>query len=194
MRIAEDGEILYRGDNVMKGYFKDPRATAETIDEDGWLYTGDVGEIDEDGFLRITDRKKDLIITAGGKNIAPQRIEQALGTSRFIAQSMAYGDKRKYITALVALNAEAVESWAAEQGLSLEHGEALAGERRVHELVNAEVERINKGLASFETVKKVRILPRELTIEDGELTPSMKIKRRVVAEKYAALLDEMYES
>jgi long-chain acyl-CoA synthetase len=194
MRVAEDGEILYRGDNVMKGYFKDPRATAETIDEDGWLYTGDVGEIDEDGFLRVTDRKKDLIITAGGKNIAPQRIEQALGTSRFITQSMAYGDKRKYITALVALNAEAVESWAAEQGVSIERGEALAVEPRVLELVNAEVQRINKGLASFETVKKVRILPRELTIEDGELTPSMKIKRRVVAEKYAALLDDMYET
>lgn len=188
MRTADDGEVLYRGANVMAGYLKDAAATAETIRDGGWLHTGDIGEIDADGFLRITDRKKDLIVTAGGKNVAPQRIERTLRASKYLSQVVAYGDKRKFISALVTLEREHVEAWAAERGVSGDPTE----DPRVQELVHAEIERGNERLASFETVKKFRILPRDLSIEEGELTPTLKVKRKVVYEKFAALLNEMY--
>ena len=192
MKTAEDGEVLYRGDNVMQGYFKNPEATAEAIDSDGWLHTGDVGEIDEDNHLRITDRKKDLIVTAGGKNVAPQRIERILCGSRFVAQAMAYGDRRRYITALVTLDAEKIEAWAGRNGLGDLDAAALAAHPSVQQLIDAELERLNRDLASFETVKKVHIVPREFTLEAGELTPTQKLKRKVVAERYRRELDALY--
>ncbi|MEK7727964.1 MAG: long-chain fatty acid--CoA ligase [candidate division KSB1 bacterium] len=193
MKLANDGEVLYRGANVMKGYFKSPEATAETIDKDGWLYTGDIGEIDSEGFLRITDRKKDLIITAGGKNIAPQRIERILRTSRYISQAMAFGDRKKYVTALVTLNPEHVVPWAKTLGIAYKSFEELARHPKVRELINAEVAEKNKELASFESVKQVRIVPRDFSVDGGELTASLKIKRKVVTERYHGLLEEMYE-
>ncbi len=192
VKLAEDGEVLVRGPNVMKGYYKDAAATAEAIDSDGWLHSGDVGEIDPDGFLTITDRKKDLIVTSGGKNIAPQRLERALRSSPFIGQAVVFGDRRKFITALVTLNPEHMRVWAAlngKDGMSLE---ALARDADVRAVVEAEVESANAQLASFETVKKVRILPADFTIEAGEMTPTLKIRRKVVAERYRPLVDEMY--
>ena len=193
MKLADDGEILYRGDHVMQGYYRNQEATAETIDPDGWLYTGDIGEIDEEGFLKITDRKKDLIITAGGKNIAPQRVEQMLKLSKYINQIVAFGDRRKYLTALVTLEIENVKIWAEEFGLKYADPSELCTRPEVQALIESEVETLNRNLASFETVKKVRILPDEFTVTSGELTPSLKIKRKVVLTNYRALLDEMYE-
>jgi long-chain acyl-CoA synthetase len=192
MKVAPDGEILYRGKNVMKGYFKNPEATAETIDKDGWLYTGDIGEIDADGFLKITDRKKELIITSGGKNIAPQRIERILRTSRFISQAMALGDHKKYITALVTLNREQIEPWAKENGILYERFEDLAQHHKVKELIEAEIAEKNKELAPFESVKKVTILSDDFSIAAGDLTPTLKLKRKVILDKYRQVLEEMY--
>ncbi|MGH7493469.1 MAG: AMP-dependent synthetase/ligase [bacterium] len=192
MKLAPDGEILFRGENVMKGYFKNATATAESIDSDGWLYSGDVGEIDADGFLCITDRKKDLIITAGGKNIAPQRIEKILSTSPFISQAMAFGDRKNYVTALITLNFENVSSWAKAQRIDFHTLEELARHPLVRELIEREVNEKNKELASFESVKKIRILPKDFSIAEGDLTPTLKVKRKVVTEKYRATLEEMY--
>jgi long-chain acyl-CoA synthetase len=193
MKLGADGEVLYRGPNLMLGYFKNPDATAETIDQDGWLHTGDIGEIDGDGFLKITDRKKDLIITAGGKNIAPQRIERTLRTSRYISQVVAYGDKRKYISALISLDPENITEWAKRNGLGDAGAEELARHPRVSELIEREIKERNSTLASFESVKRFRILPRDLSVEGGELTPTLKIKRKVVCDKFADLLDSMYD-
>ncbi|HXV77964.1 MAG TPA: long-chain fatty acid--CoA ligase [Candidatus Polarisedimenticolaceae bacterium] len=191
-RIAEDGEVLYRGANLMKGYFKDEASTAETIDEQGWLKTGDIGELDDEGFLRITDRKKDLIVTAGGKNVAPQRIERIMRTSRYIAQVVAHGDKRRYITALVTLDPENMSQWAAEHGRSGAPIAELAQDAEVVALIEHEIAERNKQLASFESVKKFHILPRDFSIEEGELTPTLKIKRKVVFERYRGELDALY--
>ena len=191
-RIAEDGEVLIRGKNVMKGYLKDEEATAETIDKEGWLFTGDIGEIDDDGFLRITDRKKDLIVTAGGKNVAPQRIEQIMRTSPFIGQVVAIGDKRKFISALITLDPDAITQWAVEKGLGDKDAEALSTDPKVRELIEAEVIERNKQLASFESIKQFHILPRDFTIEGGELTPTMKVKRKVVTGRYQAEIDALY--
>jgi long-chain acyl-CoA synthetase len=191
-RCAEDGEVLIRGPNVMKGYFKDPASTAEAIDDEGWLRTGDVGTIDDEGFLTITDRKKDLIVTAGGKNVAPQRIERAMNSSRYIAQSVACGDRRKFITALIALDAANIGPWAATRGLGGASIEELAERPEVHELIEAEITAANRELASFETVKRFRILPRELTIEGGELTPTLKVRRKLVYERYSDRIEQMY--
>ncbi len=191
-KIAADGEVLFRGANVMLGYYKNPEATAETIDKDGWLYTGDVGEIDDDGFLKITDRKKDLIITAGGKNIAPQRVEKMISSSRYISQVVAYGDKKKFLSALIALDQEQIEAWATAQGIEYSSWDELVKNDRVAELIDNEVTKQNNQLASFESIKKTIILPREFTIESGELTPSMKIKRKVVVENYKKELEALY--
>jgi long-chain acyl-CoA synthetase len=192
MKLAEDGEVLFRGDNVMAGYYKDAAATAAAIDEEGWLRSGDIGEIDEDGFLKITDRKKDLIITAGGKNVAPQRIEKILSTSRFISYVIACGDRRKYIAALITLDEGNIRAWARENGLGNASLEALAADERVQRLIESEIAERNAQLASFESVKRFRILPRDLSIETGELTPTLKIKRKAVQAQYADLIEEMY--
>jgi len=192
-RIAEDGEVLYRGDNVMKGYFKDPEGTAETIDSDGWLHSGDIGEVDDEGFLKITDRKKDLIVTAGGKNVAPQRIERIIRTSHYVAQIVAYGDKRKYISALVTLEPDNIQQWAVEHGLGSKSVAELATLPEVTRLIEAEIEERNRHLASFESIKRFHILPRDFSIEDGEMTPTLKIKRKVVVQKFQAELESLYE-
>ena len=192
MKIAEDGEVLFRGKNVMKGYYKNPESTAETIDKEGWLYTGDIGEIDEDGFLKITDRKKDLIITAGGKNVAPQRIEKIMTTSRYISQVVTYGDKRKYLVAVITLDREQVEPWAAENGLSNHDWESLCSESKILDLIDGEVKSKNSQLASYETLKKFSIVTQDFSIEGGELTPTLKVKRKVVFEKYKTNFESLY--
>ncbi len=192
MRLAEDGEILFRGRNVMKGYYENPEATAESLGADGWLRTGDVGEIDPDGHLRVTDRKKDLIITSGGKNVAPQRIERILRESPYIAQAICFGDRRKYLTALLTLEPANVLAWAQKNGIAETDPAALAGLPDVRQLLEREVGELNQLLASFEKVKKFQLLPRDLTIEAGELTPSLKIKRKVVSERYGHLVEELY--
>ena len=193
-RIASDGELLTRGANTMLGYFKDPEATAETIDEEGWLYTGDIGEIEEEGFLRITDRKKDLIVTAGGKNVAPQHVEQILRSSHYIGQAVAIGDRKKFLTAIITLDPETVPEWAAQNDLGDLSLEELAAHPRVRELIETEVEQRNKDLASYETIKRFEIVPRDFSIEGGELTPTMKVKRKTVVEKYKEEIESLYEA
>ncbi len=191
-KIAADGEVLFRGENVMRGYFKNDKATVETIDKDGWLYTGDIGEIDADGFLRITDRKKDLIITAGGKNIAPQHVERAIRSSRYLSQVVAIGDQRKYLVALVTLVPEEVKPWAVEQGISFSSWEELIKTEKVHNLIENEIDRGNRELASYESIKKFTILPVDFSIDSGELTPTLKVKRKAIMEKYANQIAAMY--
>ena len=191
IRIADDGEILIRAGNVMQGYYKDEEATRETLTPDGWLHTGDIGSLEE-GFMRITDRKKDLIITAGGKNVAPQHLEHVLKSSPYLSQAAAYGDRRKYITALVTLDREVIVPWAQEQGLDASF-EELASNAQVQRLIANEIERLNGQLARYETIKRFWIVPGDFTIEAGELTPTMKLKRRVVVEKYQQQLDSLYE-
>lgn len=192
-KIAPDGEVLFRGKNVMLGYYKNSEETAETIDKDGWLHTGDIGEIDEDGFLRITDRKKAIIVTSGGKNVAPQRIEKIMRTSRYIDQAVVYGDREKYLTGIVSIDPEQVEEWATKHGIQFSNREELNKHPKVKELIDNEVQEKNKSLSSFETLKKVIIAPIEFSIASGEMTASMKVKRKVVTENYQAQLDVLYE-
>lgn len=191
-KIGEDGEVLYRGRNIMLGYYKNAEATAETIEPDGWQHTGDIGEIDSDGFLKITDRKKDLIITAGGKNIAPQRVEKIMRTSRYISQIVVYGDKKKYLTAVVTLERPQVETWAVENNVEYGSWDELSRHPKVKALIEKEIEARNADLASFETIKKVHIAPSDFSIEAGELTPTLKIKRKVVTDKYRDKLEQLY--
>jgi long-chain acyl-CoA synthetase len=176
VRIADDGEILVKSPSVFVGYYKDPEATAAAFTEDGWFRTGDVGELDDDGFLKITDRKKDLIITAGGKNIAPQNIENALKASRFISQAVAIGDRRPYVTALITLDRDEVD----------------ASSRDPQELVQEIVDDVNRERVRVEQIKKFVILPRDFTQEDGELTPTLKLRRRVVQEHFAGEIEQLY--
>lgn len=192
-KIAPDGEVLFRGKNVMLGYYKNPEETTDTIDKDGWLYSGDIGQIDEDGFLRITDRKKDLIITSGGKNVAPQRVEKNMLTSRYIGQVVVYGDQKKYLTGVVTLDQDQVKDWATKHGIPFSSWEELCKHSKVVELIDNEVQEKNKTLSSFETLKKVLIVPNEFSIDSGELTASLKIKRHVVTENYRAQLNMLYE-
>ena len=190
IKIADDGEVLIRAPNVMPGYYKDEEATRETI-VDGWLHTGDIGELD-DGFLKITDRKKDLIITAGGKNVAPQYIEQVLKRSPYVSQAAAFGDRRKYLTALVTLDQDVIMPWARENGLGDKTYEQLASEPAVRRLIDTEVERLNGQLARYETIKRFWIVPGDFSVDGGELTASMKLKRRVVVDRYRDKLDALY--
>jgi len=192
VRIAEDGEIVARGPNVARGYHRRPLETAEAWDADGWFHTGDIGEIDEDGFLRITDRKKDLLKTSGGKYIAPQKIENALKNQPHVSQAVVIGDGRKYCVGLITLDAEAVRAWATTRSLSLGSDGDLHRHREVVELIGSEVAAVNRDLASFESIKYFRILPHDFTIEAGELTPSLKVKRKVVVDRYRDLIDAMY--
>jgi long-chain acyl-CoA synthetase len=191
VRIAEsDGEILIRGDNVFREYWNNPEATAEAL-VDGWLHTGDIGELDDDGYLKITGRKKDIIITAGGKNLTPANIENDLKASPFISQAVMHGDRRPYPVALITLDPEEILPWAAEQGLP-EDLEQLAEADQVVALVQAELDRANANYAQVEQIKRFAILKRDLSVDDGELTPTLKVKRMVVNERYAELLDSLY--
>jgi len=180
VKIADDGEILARGRNIFKGYYKDEDATKAALDSDGWLYSGDLGSFDDDGFLTITGRKKDIIITAGGKNIAPKNIEAALTEHEAVSQAVVIGDRRKFLSAVIALNPDKL----AEAG-----GDPSSFEASVQEHVNA----INERFARVEHVRKFSILPRELDQDNGELTPTMKIKRRIVYENWAEIIDGMYD-
>ncbi|MCF8078805.1 MAG: long-chain fatty acid--CoA ligase [Desulfobacterales bacterium] len=191
-KTADDGEILFRGRNVMKGYYKMPEETAEVITEDGWLKTGDVGEIDESNFLRITGRKKEIIVTSGGKNIAPARIEGILATSRYINQVLVIGDERNYLTALVTIDPDNAAEYARQHGISFVSTEDLAANPAIVGMIEREVQEKNKELASFETVKKIRVVP-EFTIDNGMLTPTMKVKKKVARKRYAEEIDSLYK-
>jgi long-chain acyl-CoA synthetase len=191
VKLAADGEVLIRGPNVMRGYWKNDDATREVIDEAGWFHSGDIGVIDADGYLAITDRKKDIIVTAGGKNVAPQNIENLLKQSSWISQAMVHGDKRAYLVALVTLNVEPLARLAAELGRPNEP-EKLAALEDVKRRVQAEIDAVNRGLSSYETIKKFAIVPKDFTIDGGELTPTLKVKRKVVTERNRALLDSLY--
>jgi len=193
VRIADDGEVLLRGPGVMRGYHNLPEETAATLDRDGWLHTGDIGELDE-GFLRITDRKKDLIKTSGGKYVAPQSIETTFkAVCAWASEIVVYGDGRPYCTALVALDSEAITSWADDNELGHLSLAELAAHEQVRALIAADVEKANRRLPRWETIKRFAILPRELTVEDGDVTPSLKLKRRVVAAKHRDLLESLYD-
>ena len=191
LRIADDGEILVKGPNIFQGYYKNPEATAETL-VDGWLYTGDIGELDRDGFLKITGRKKDIIITAGGKNITPANLEAEIKQHPLVAQCVVVGDRRPYLIGLVTLDPEEAAKWATEHGKPAGDLEEVARDPEVKASIEAHVEEINKKFARVEQVKKIEILPRDFTQEGGELTPSMKVKRNVVAEKYSGAIDALY--
>ncbi|PYQ60506.1 MAG: long-chain fatty acid--CoA ligase [Acidobacteria bacterium] len=192
VRIAEDGEILCKGPNIMKGYWHMEKETAETIDTEGWFHTGDIGEIDPEGFLRITDRKKELIINAYGKNVAPAPIENSLKGSRFIGQAVVIGDRRKFLSALLVPDFEALKPWAEKQGVHAADNEQLVADRQVRELIAHEVAAVNAHLAGFEKIVAWELLPNEFTLETGEITPTLKVKRRVINQKYGSIIDRLY--
>ncbi len=192
LKIADDGEILARGPQLMQGYWNNPDATAETIDADGWLHTGDVGRLDDDGYLFITDRKKDLIVTAGGKNVAPQPLESALRRSEFIQQAIVLGDQRPFLCALIVPEFETLEAWATQIGLDISRRNALLASSEVFKLYQGLLAELNRELPGFNQVKRHVLLDRELTLEDGELTPTLKVKRFVVAERYRERIDAVY--
>ncbi len=189
--IAADGEILVRGPNVMKGYFRNEQATREAM-EGGWFHTGDIGLIDPDGFLKITDRKKEVLKTSGGKMVAPQPIENLLKTDRFISQAVLIGDRRKFISALIVPDPQWLESYARHKQIPYTNWTELLSHPRVLDLFRRRIEAKMAGLPQYETIKTFRLLPKELTQEDGELTPTLKIKRRVVERKYADRIESMY--
>ncbi len=191
--IAEDGEILVRGRQVMKGYYGSPEATAEAIDPEGWLHTGDIGEIDADGYLRITDRKKEIIVTAGGKNIAPQPVENLARASRYVSEAVMIGDRRPYPVLLVLPALDPVRLWARQNGVRARTDRELLEDPRVQTLIEQDVFKRFGELARYETPKKIAILEHELSIEQGELTPTLKVKRRVVEEHLSALIERIYE-
>jgi long-chain acyl-CoA synthetase len=194
VKIAEDGEILQRGRHIMRGYFGMPEATAEVIDKQGWFHTGDIGEIDADGYLRITDRKKDLIKTSGGKYIAPQAIEGALKTmSELISQVVVIGDRRKYVSVLATVVEEAAKKVAAEAGEPAGSYREAALSKAVRKKVQEAIDRLNSTLPSYETIKRFTILERDFSLETGELTPTLKVKRKAATQRYKAQIDAMYD-
>jgi long-chain acyl-CoA synthetase len=193
LRIADDGEVLVRGPLVMGGYYKDPERTAEALDADGWMHTGDIGQLDADGFLRITDRKKELIITSGGKNISPALIEYELQRHPLISQACAIGDKRNYVTALIVLDPDVTPAWAKAHGVEASSLAELAARPEVLAEVERGVEAANSHLARVEQVRRFRVLPNEWTADSGELTPSLKRRRRVIIDRYAQQIDDLYQ-
>ncbi len=192
-RIADDGEILIRGANVMKGYYEDPAATRDVIDEDGWFHTGDVGRIEDGGFLRITDRKKELIVTSGGKNVAPQMIENHLRKEPLISQAMVWGDNTSHLVALITLDAGEARRWAEKEGVEWAEPEDAAADARLADFLRQRIRERNRELAPFEAVRDFRVLPGDFSTGTGELTPSLKLKRRIVMERYGDLIDEMLQ-
>lgn len=192
VRIAPDGEILARGPNIMKGYFNNPEATADAIDSEGWFHTGDIGEIDADGFLKITDRKKDIIINAYGKNIAPQPLEALLKSSPLIATPVLIGDRRKYLSALIAPNFDRLEHEAKVMGVNFQSHEDLVADSRIKGLFQNEIDRFNRNLDRQEKIRRFTLLPRDFTQEEDEITPTMKVKRKNIDKKYKPLIDAMY--
>jgi long-chain acyl-CoA synthetase len=192
VKLAEDGELLTRGPAVFSGYWQKPEASAECFDAEGWFKTGDIGHLDEDGFLYITDRKKELLKTSGGKLVAPQPIESKLKNNVLVAQAALVGDKHKFICALLSPNFPALEDWARHQGVEAGNRAELVADSRVLALYGEIVREVNSSLANFESLKRFRVVAEEWTQESGELTPSMKLKRRVITAQYAAVIDELY--
>ncbi len=191
LRTAEDGELLIRSETVFAGYLKDPEATSAVLDGDGWLHTGDVAEIDEDGFVTITDRKKDILVTAGGKNIAPQNLENALKASRYVSQAIVVGDRRPYPAALITLDEAEISRWAAERGI-VGGVDALAADAQVVALVQQVVDGVNRDLSRPEQIKRFVILPRDFSMDENEVTPTLKLKRRVIVQNFASAVESLY--
>jgi long-chain acyl-CoA synthetase len=189
---AATGEILVRGTNVFMGYLNQPEKTAETIDAEGWLHTGDVGTVDEEGFFRITDRMKDIIITAGGKNITPSELENELKFSPYVTDAVVIGDKLPYLTVIIMIDQENVEKFAQDHDVPFSNYASLTRSAEVQELIQGEINRVNKKFARVEQIKKFFLLETQLTAEDEELTPTMKLKRKLVQTKYAAQIEAMY--
>jgi long-chain acyl-CoA synthetase len=192
IKIADDGEILQRGDHVFLGYHKDEKATQETV-QDGWLHSGDIGELDAAGNLTITGRKKDIFITAAGKNIAPAFIENKLKASSFINDSVLIGDAKKFLSALIILDEDSVSEWAQSRKIPFTTYTDLVQNQEVVKLIESEIETVNKTLARAEQVKKFRILPKKLAQEDGDVTPTLKVKRASILKTYVGLIEEMYK-
>jgi long-chain acyl-CoA synthetase len=192
VKIAADGEILTRGPNVMAGYYGKPAATSEALDQDGWFHTGDIGLLDPDGYLKITDRKKDIIVTAGGKNIAPQPIEGLVKTSKFVSNAVMLGDRRRFPIMLVVPNQAALTSWAESQGIKAASIEALIALPEVQSKMEREVRTTLRDLAGFEVPKRLLLLPQDFSVEAGELTPTLKIKRRVVEQRHGLAIEALY--
>ncbi|MDP2317639.1 MAG: long-chain fatty acid--CoA ligase [Pseudomonadota bacterium] len=194
VKFAEDGEILIKGRGVMRGYYNLPADTAEALDADGWLHTGDIGELRDGNFLAITDRKKDLIKTSGGKYVAPQSIENKLkARSPLISQVLVHGDNRNYCTVLIAVSEDTTKSWLAQQGITVSSYAELAAHPKVNEEIARVIDECNREFASYESLKKFAILPKDLSLEDGDLTPKLSVKRKVVEKKYKDVLDRFYE-
>ena len=191
VRIADDGEILVKSPGVFKGYYKNPEATAEAL-KDGWLYSGDVGEIDEDGYLKITDRKKDIIVTAGGKNITPQYIENKLKSSIYINDAVVIGDRRKFLSSLIMIDEDNVVKYAQDNKVQFSTYRDLTESPEIIRLSQSELNKVNEELARVEQIKKFTILPKKLYEEDGEVTPTMKVKRNYVNEAFKDLIEGMY--
>ncbi|MEJ7862229.1 MAG: AMP-binding protein, partial [Pyrinomonadaceae bacterium] len=192
VRIAADGEIEVSGPNVMLGYFNKPEATAEVFTADGWFKTGDIGKLDGDGFLSITDRKKELFKTSGGKYIAPSPIEQMIKTSRFVSQVVLVGNERKFPAALVVPNFEQLANYARIKNLEIKSPTEFCIHPRIVDLIERQIGELTKNLSRYEKVKKIALLENELTVESGELTPTLKVKRRVVEEKYRTVIEKIY--
>jgi long-chain acyl-CoA synthetase len=192
VRIAEDGEVLIKGPNIFQGYYKNDEATRSTLEADGWLHTGDLGRLDEDGFLFITGRKKDIIITAGGKNITPANLENGLKQNRWISQAVVIGDRRPYLVALLTLDPDEVPALGAQLGIEDPTPERLAGDERVRAELQQAVDEVNSHVGPVEQIKRFVVLPHDLSQETGELTPTLKVKRNVVHEKFADVVDDLY--
>jgi long-chain acyl-CoA synthetase len=194
VKSAEDGEILVKGPNVMKGYWNRQDATDEVIDADGWFHTGDIGIFVENRFLKITDRKKEIFKTSGGKYIAPQRIENMLNASRFIEQSMVIGEGQKFASAIVVPAFQFVRDWAARQNIKLGESNAeIAANKEVFARIMQEVEKMNKDLAQYETIKTVSVVAQPFAVDTGELTPKLSLKRKVILKKYEAEFNRIYQ-
>jgi long-chain acyl-CoA synthetase len=191
LRIADDGEILVRSPGVFVGYYQSPETTREAL-VDGWLHTGDVGVIDKDGYLKITDRKKDIIVTAGGKNITPQFIENKLKASIYINDAVVIGDRRKYLSALIVIDEDNVIKFAQDNKVPFSTYKDLTQTGAVNTLIHKEIQKVNADLARVETIRKFTIIPKKLYEEDGEVTPTMKVKRKYINEVFDDLIEAMY--
>ncbi|MEO5632365.1 long-chain fatty acid--CoA ligase [Gaiella sp.] len=193
LRLAEDGELLVKSETVFAGYYKEPEATADVLDADGWVHTGDIAEIDADGFVTITDRKKDILVTAGGKNIAPQNIENDLKASKYVSQAVVVGDRRPYPAALITLDAIEIGKWADAQGIA-DGPDELASDDRVRELIQVVVDDTNRDRSRYEQIKRFAILPRDFTMEHDEMTPTLKLKRKPILEHFADVVESLYDA
>jgi long-subunit acyl-CoA synthetase (AMP-forming) len=192
LKIAADGEICMRGRHVFKGYYKDTLATAEAIDNEGWLHSGDIGTIDAEGFLQITDRKKDLIITAGGENIAPALVEGYLKGIPVVSQAVVIGDRQRYLSVLLTLNADRIKTDAQACGSGACDPETAAHDEKFLSFLQRQIDKVNERLARVQAVKRFKIIPKDFSVEGGELTPTMKVKRKVVVEKYKDEIEQLY--